>query len=78
MSSLVEGGCGANGVGFQTHIDIGYSDDNIQGIQDNIARLGYLGLLVHLTEIDVRCGKGGNKYSECSIVEGEEWTDEML
>jgi len=80
MADLVENDCGVDGVGFQTHIDIGFSDENIDGIQDNFDRLADLGLYVQYTEIDVRCGKGPNnaKYTECPIEEGEEWTSDML
>jgi GH35 family endo-1,4-beta-xylanase len=35
MEDLVTRDCGIDGVGFQTHLDIGYSDDDIQGIADN-------------------------------------------
>lgn len=79
MEELIEGDCGVDGVGFQTHIDIAYSDDDMTGIKDNFSRLADLGLYVQLTEIDVRCGKGetNSKYTECPIEEGEEWTNDM-
>jgi len=35
MEDLVTRDCGIDGVGFQTHLDIGYSDDDIEGINDN-------------------------------------------
>lgn len=81
MQELVENDCGVDGVGFQTHIDIGYSDENIDGIQDNFDRYADMGLYVQYTEIDVRCGKGPNnaKYTECPLEdEDDEWTSDML
>ena len=32
---LVDNDCGIDGVGFQTHLDIGFSDDDIQGMKSN-------------------------------------------
>ena len=44
MNYLVENDCGIDGVGYQTHIDIGYSDDDIQGIKDSFDMYADLGL----------------------------------
>lgn len=78
MEDLASRGCGVDGVGFQTHLDIGYSDDDIQGIADNFERYADIGLYVQLTEIDVRCGKNKDTYSYCDLEEGDEWTSDML
>jgi len=81
MKHLVDNDCGIDGVGYQTHIDIGYSDDDIQGIKDSFDMYADLGLYTQFTEIDVRCGKANNnsKYTAyCELEEGDEWTDEML
>lgn len=81
MKYLVDNDCGIDGVGYQTHIDIGYSDDDIQGIKDSFDMYADLGLYTQFTEIDVRCGKGNtnSKYTAiCELEEGDDWTDEML
>lgn len=79
MTDMVDRDCGVDAVGFQTHIDLSYSDENIQGIKNNFDAYADLGLYVQISEIDVRCGKGetNSKYTECAVEEGEEWTNDM-
>ena len=46
-----------DGVGFQLHVDHSFSA--FDGVRDNVARFGALGLEVHFTEVDVTCSAGG-------------------
>ena len=46
-----------DGVGFQLHVDHSFSA--FDGVRDNVARFGALGLEVHMTEVDVTCSAGG-------------------
>jgi endo-1,4-beta-xylanase len=55
VKNLTEAGCPVDGVGFQSHIDIGYDDEHYAAIRKNIQRYNEIGLKVHFTEIDVRC-----------------------
>lgn len=49
--------CPIDGVGFQNHMDITYSDENIQGIKQNVERYALIGVEVQFTETDVRCNQ---------------------
>ena len=42
-----------DGVGLQMHLKSGYSADMVEGIRENMKRLGALGLEVHVTELDI-------------------------
>jgi len=58
VSTLLEAGVPVNGVGFQLHVDLAFSD--FAGVASNLARLGGLGLAVHFTEVGAqpRLGRG--------------------
>ena len=47
--------CPIDGVGFQTHINIGYSDTFIQGVRTNVQRYADIGVKVQFTEVDIKC-----------------------
>ena len=51
VKSMVDRGIPIDGVGFQMHINTDYSNS----IQSNIHRYCDLGLVVHITELDIRC-----------------------
>lgn len=55
IKNLTARGCPIDGVGFQSHIDINYDDENYDSIRQNIQRYAEIGVKVHFTEIDVRC-----------------------
>ena len=81
VKDLKDRNCGVEGVGFQSHFDLGYSDDDIEGIRSNINRYREIGLKVYMTEVDVRCGKGSGApthFQDCALVEGDVWTEEMI
>ena len=46
-------GIPVDGIGLQLHIDINY--DQMAGVKENLKRLGGIGLIIHMTEIDVSC-----------------------
>lgn len=65
VKDLKDRGCGVDGVGFQSHVDINYADENYDSIRKNIQRYAAIGVKVHMTEVDVRCnqpykGSSGN------------------
>lgn len=47
-----------DGVGLQLHVDLNYNLAG--GVKQDIARYAALGLEVHITELDVKCGDGCN------------------
>lgn len=55
IKQMVNFGCPIHGVGFQSHTDLTYSDEELAGIKGNMQRYHELGILVHITEHDVRC-----------------------
>lgn len=61
VKTLKTNGCGIDGVGFQSHIDIEYAEENFESIRANIKRYNDIGVWVHFTEIDVRCKGTGNR-----------------
>lgn len=60
IKDLKQRGCPIDGVGFQTHIDIEYADENYESIRQNIKRYAEIDVDVHFTEVDVRCKKFGD------------------
>ena len=66
VKQLKDDGCGVDGVGFQSHIDLGYSKENMASIKANMKRYADIGVDVHFTEIDIRCNHTG----ECNF---EQW-----
>lgn len=61
IKKLKQRGCPIDGVGFQSHVDLTYTDDNYQSIKQNIERYNKLGMKVHFTEVDVSC----RKHTQC-------------
>jgi len=59
IKDLKAKGCPIDGVGFQNHIDIAYSDDDLAGVSGNMQRYAAIGVKVHITEMDVRCNATG-------------------
>jgi len=78
IEEIVEKRCGIDSVGFQMHINRFYSD--FDGLRRNIQRYADLGISVHFTEVDVRCGAtSGSTACELDINDPDaEWSDEML
>jgi len=66
--------CPIDGVGFQNHMDITYSDENIQGIKQNVERYALIGVEVQFTETDVRCNQFGNQ--TCNFT--GDWSQDAL
>ncbi len=56
LQQLLAEGVPIDGVGFQLHVSESFSEEEIAGVSDNIAKVGALGLEIHFTEIDVSCG----------------------
>lgn len=56
MKSMKERGIPLDGVGLQMHVSIA-DYPPFEDVSKNIARLGALGLEVHITEMDVVCSK---------------------
>jgi endo-1,4-beta-xylanase len=54
VASLQSQGAPVDGVGFQLHVTIDFSD--FDGISATLAAYAALGLAVHFTEVDVACG----------------------
>jgi endo-1,4-beta-xylanase len=52
--SMVQRKIPIDGVGFQMHVKIASPPDEAK-VSSNIARIGKLGLKVHITEMDVAC-----------------------
>lgn len=44
VKNLKENGCGIDGVGFQNHIDIEYSNDNFEAVRKNVQRYNAIGI----------------------------------
>lgn len=74
IKNLTESGCPIDGVGFQSHIDIGYDDEHYAAVRKNIQRYNDIGIKVHFTEIDVRC----NQTSAKNCPYNTTWSDEAL
>ena len=47
--------CGIDGIGFQSHIQSSYTEEQLEGIRANMQRYAAIGLEVHVTELDVKC-----------------------
>ena len=77
VKDLVERDCGVEAVGFDGVFDLGLSDVDIESISENMKRYGELGLKVHFTGVEIRCGKGGSQ-TDCDLSSGDVWTDDML
>lgn len=71
VKGLLDRGCPVHGVGLQAHIEVSYSDEMLKGIRENIQRLHDLGLVVHITELDIKC----NSQRKCT---DSDWTEQLL
>jgi endo-1,4-beta-xylanase len=66
VKRLVESGVPIDGVGLQMHIGVGYPSAN--EIEANIRRLGALGLVVNISELDVNlCGVAGDQAQKLEV-----------
>lgn len=65
---LVDNNCGIDGIGFESHVDINFADENFPSIKENIRRYAAIGLEVMFTETDVRCNRKYN--SKCAWGDG--------
>ena len=54
VKGMKQRGIPIDGVGLQFHISVG-NHPSLDGIAQNMARLGKLGLEVHITEMDLKC-----------------------
>jgi len=72
IKGLVDSGCPIHGVAFQSHLDITIHDAHFEGMRSNIKRYHDLGLIVHISEIDVRCARSPNT---CKF---KKWNDAHL
>lgn len=76
VKNLKNNNCGIDTVGFELHIDKNFED--FSGVRANINRYRDIGIKVHFTEVEVRCGVIGNV---CEIDETDPdaiWTHAML
>lgn len=64
IKGLVSAGCPIHGVAFQSHLDITIDESHFEGMRSNIKRYEKLGLIVHISEVDVRCARAPKT---CSI-----------
>lgn len=55
MKDLKNRGCPVHGIGIQFHIDLRYNDALIAGFRANLKRYASIGLVAHVTELDVQC-----------------------
>ena len=55
VKSMVQRKVPIDGVGLQMHVSMGEAAPDEAKVSANIARLGKLGLKVHITEMDVKC-----------------------
>lgn len=70
VKDLLDRGCPIHGVGFQLHVDVDF-EARVPNMITNIQRYQDLGIIVHMTEIDVKCRRDSD--NNCVA-----WTDELL
>ena len=68
MKFLVDNNCVFDGVGFESHVDINFADENFPSIAEDIQRYADFGMEVMFTEIDVGCNRAMN--SKCAWGDG--------
>ena len=56
VTGLLKRGVPIHGVGLQMHVSVNYYPDPAE-VQKNMEALGALGILTHITEMDVQCSK---------------------
>merc|ERR1711874_182736 len=59
VRSMQKRGVPIDGVGLQMHIHCGYTD--VPSVKRNMQRYSDIGLEVHITELDIRCGDNGEQ-----------------
>lgn len=64
VKSMKQRGIPIDGVGLQLHIDLNYN--LISGVKQNIERYAALGLEVHITELDIKCGNPCNTQQQAT------------
>ena len=70
--------CGIDAVGLDAALDLSFSDSDLESVAANIQRYGEIGIKVHISAAEIRCGRSGTYFQTCSIAAGESWTTEML
>ncbi|RIH86744.1 Endo-1,4-beta-xylanase Z [Meiothermus luteus] len=60
LKGLKERGVPLDGVGFQVHVDLGFSPGAVR-MAENLERFARLGLEIHITEMDVRLSGPGSR-----------------
>ena len=70
LTALRNRGCPIDGVGFQLHENIDF-DTRIANVKVNMQRYKDAGMIVHFTEVDIKCRKDSN--GNCV-----EWTADLL
>ena len=63
IKDLKDRNCPIDAVGFQSHLSLEWTDDDLEGIRLNIQRYAEIGLEVQITELDVKCCNG--LYESC-------------
>jgi len=80
VKDLVDQDCGITTVGFQMHINRHYRD--FDGLRRNIQRYADIGIAVHFTEVDVKCGWTCDSGTYCCGLNMTDpdaaWTQDML
>ena len=69
VKDLKDRNCGIDGIGFQLHEDIDF-DSRVANVKTNMQRYLDIGVLVHFTEVDIKCRKENGVCVD--------WTDELL
>lgn len=76
VQGLLERGVPINGVGLQMHVSLRWPPDP-EAVAANMARLGALGLQVHVTEVDVRIQDGSGTTEERLDAQARVYRDMM-
>jgi len=76
VQGLLERGVPINGVGFQMHVSLRWPPAP-EAVAANVARLGALGLQVHITEMDVRIQDGTGTVDERLAAQANIYRDMM-
>lgn len=76
VKELVDGDCGIDGVGFQSHymVEQLLDADFLAGIAENIKQYKDLGLKVHFSETSNKCNVENYLSESCT----DPWTEETL
>jgi endo-1,4-beta-xylanase len=71
VKGLIQSGVPINGVGLQMHIGTSASSASLQDVEQNIQRLGALGLKVEITEMDVDVTVPTSNPDDAQVLTGE-------